>query len=64
MKRGLYIGQEKCIGCGLCAEIAPRVFTLNDEGVYEIIDPTGDEESKIQEAINECPVECLEWEEK
>jgi ferredoxin len=37
---------------------------LNDEGVYEIIDPTGDEESKIQEAINECPVECLEWEEK
>ncbi len=43
MKRGLYIDQEKCIGCGLCAEIAPKVFTLNDEGVSEIIDPKGDE---------------------
>jgi len=45
-------------------EIAPRVFTLNDEGVSEIIDPTGDEQSRIQEAINECPAECIGWEDK
>jgi ferredoxin len=64
MKRGLYIDQEKCIGCDLCAEIAPKVFTLNNEGVPEVIDPTGDEESKIQEAINECPAECIGWEDK
>jgi ferredoxin len=64
MKRGLYIDQEKCIGCGLCAEIAPKVFTLNDEGVSEVIDPMGDEESKIQEAINECPAECIGWGDK
>jgi ferredoxin len=64
MKRILYIDQGKCIGCGLCEEIAPKVFTLNDEGVSEIIDLNGDEESKIQEAINECPAECISWEDK
>lgn len=64
MKRGPYIDQKECIGCGLCAEIAPNVFALNENGVSEIIDPTGDEESKIQEAINECPAECISWEDK
>jgi len=64
MKRGLYIDQEKCIGCGLCAEIAPKVFTLNNKGVSEVIDPNGDEENRIQEAINECPAECIGWEDK
>ncbi len=62
MKLRLYVDEEKCIGCGLCAEIALNVFALNDEGVSEIIDPNGDEEDKIQEAINECPVECIGWE--
>ena len=64
MKRRLSIDREKCIGCGLCAEIAPQVFTLDDEGVSEILDLEGDEERQIQEAINECPVECINWEDK
>lgn len=64
MSREVNIKQEECIGCGLCAEIVPRVFRLNDEGVSEIIDPDSDEESKIQQAIDECPVECIYWEEK
>jgi ferredoxin len=61
MMKKLSINQEECIGCGLCTEIAPEVFRLNDEGVSEIIDPAGAEESKIQEAIDECPVECIQW---
>jgi ferredoxin len=61
MKSKLSIDQEKCIGCGLCAEIVPKVFRLNGEGVVEIIDSTGDEENNIQEAISECPVECIGW---
>ena len=64
MKRGLYIDPAKCIGCGLCAEIVPKVFILNNEGVAEIIGPNGDEEGKIQEAINECPAECIGWKDK
>ena len=61
MTKKLSINQEECIGCGLCTEIAPEVFRLNNEGVSEIINPEGAEESKIQEAIDECPVECIQW---
>ena len=64
MSREVNIRQEDCIGCGLCGEIVPRVFRLNDEGVSEVIDPDGDEESKIQQAIDECPVECIYWKDK
>ena len=61
MARRVYVNEEECIGCGLCAEIVPEVFRLNDEGVSKVIDPEGEAEDKIQEAIDECPVECIHW---
>ena len=64
MSRGVYVDEEECIGCGLCSEIAPEVFQLNDEGVSEVVDPTSDTEDRIQEAIDECPVECIHWEDE
>lgn len=64
MVRGIIVDQQECIGCGLCSEIASGVFQLNDEGVSEVINPGGDEESKIQAAIDECPVECIHWEDE
>ncbi|MFH0814371.1 MAG: ferredoxin [Pseudomonadota bacterium] len=64
MVRGIYVDEEECIGCALCAEIAPGVFQLNDEGVSEVIDHEGDTEDKIREAIAECPVECIHWEDE
>ena len=57
----VYVDQAECIGCGLCSEIAPGVFALNDEGVSVVIDSEGEGEDKIQEAIDECPVECIHW---
>ena len=64
MARRVYVNEEECIGCGLCAEIVPGVFQLNDEGVSKVIDPEGEGEDKIQEAIDECPVECIHWEDE
>lgn len=61
MAREVYVDQAECIGCSLCSEIAPRVFELNDEGVSVVIDSEGEGEDKIQEAIDECPVECIHW---
>ncbi|OGW74504.1 MAG: ferredoxin, partial [Nitrospirae bacterium RIFCSPHIGHO2_02_FULL_40_19] len=32
------VDEEKCIGCGNCAEICPAVFQLKDEKSH-VIDP-------------------------
>lgn len=58
------VDQDTCTGCGLCPDIAPDTFKLNDEGVAEVINPQGDDEDTIQEAIDSCPVEAISWEEK
>ena len=61
MLREVYVDQDVCIGCGLCASVVPEVFRLNDEGVSEVYDPAGAAESNIQEAIDSCPVNCIHW---
>lgn len=57
------VDQDMCTGCGLCPDIAPGTFELNDDGIAEVIDPEGDDEDTIQEAIDSCPVEAISWEE-
>lgn len=57
------VNQGECISCGVCVEICPEVFQLNDESISEVIDPAGASESKIQEAIDNCPVQCIHWKE-
>lgn len=57
------VDQSACISCGLCIEIAPNTFQFNDENVSEVINPQGDSEELIQQAIDSCPVSCITWEE-
>lgn len=57
------IDKDKCIGCGLCASIAEKVFRLNNEGKAQAIEPVGDKEAKIQEAIDSCPVSAISFQE-
>ena len=55
------VNQEECISCGVCTEICPEVFRFNDEDISEVNNPTGAPETKIQEAIDSCPVQCIHW---
>lgn len=57
------VDQDVCTGCGTCAELAPNTFRVNDDELAEVINPTGDPEDAIQEAIDNCPVEAISWEE-
>lgn len=61
MAKVVYVDQEVCIGCGLCQSVVPEVFRLNDAGVSEVYNQTGASESKIQDAIDGCPVGCIHW---
>ena len=58
------IDTEACIACGNCEAVCPGVFRLNESlGHSEVINPTGAPEDQIQLAIDQCPVQCITWEE-
>jgi len=57
------VDRTTCIGCGLCAEVAPHTFELDSELLSRVINPGGDPEEAVQEAIDGCPVAAISWEE-
>ena len=58
------IDTEACIACGNCEAVCPAVFHLDESlGHSEVINPTGAPEDQIQLAIDQCPVQCISWQE-
>ena len=57
-----YFVNEKCIGCGLCNGLCPKVFYMNQEGVAEAVDQEvdADDVSSANVAMNSCPVQAIE----
>ncbi|MGD2124623.1 MAG: ferredoxin [Desulfobacteraceae bacterium] len=63
MSRRVFIDLDECIGCGSCQEICPEVFELNeDTEKAQVIKPEGGPEDLIEEAMGECPMSCIFWE--
>ena len=52
-----------CITCGVCVEICPHLFRMNDAGFVEVIELSSYPESDVNDAIKYCPVDCIHWEE-
>ena len=64
---------EGCTGCGLCAQIAPKVYVMDDDdglayaydktgvkvGAEGIVDVPEDTEGKAIESMLECPTEVI-----
>jgi ferredoxin len=58
------IDTDACIACGNCEALCPEVFHLNENlGHSEVIDPFGASEDRIQDAIDQCPAQCIAWQE-
>jgi len=51
------VDKEKCIGCGLCAQICEEVFEMQGDG------KSGVKKNKnvpcVKDAIASCPVEAI-----
>lgn len=57
-----YVVRADCIHCGSCAEICPGVFQVHKAlGFALILNPRGASPLLIQEAMDQCPVQCLQW---
>ena len=52
---------EDCIGCGLCVEICPDVFRLEDGvsvPICDVIMPATEQDCR--DAADSCPVDAIE----
>jgi ferredoxin len=55
----------RCNRCEGCIEIAPDVFRYNEEtGLIEVIDLQEYPVAKVNEAIKNCPEDCIAWDEQ
>ena len=43
----------------MCETFAPNVFRMNDNRQSEVANPAGDDEQKILEAAENCPVSAI-----
>ena len=54
------VDQTICIGCGLCMSIEPQVFVRDNNGLAKALNIVSDNDNeKIIEAINSCPVSAI-----
>lgn len=51
------VNRERCCGAGLCADLIPKVFDQDDDGVVVLVDPTPPEDQRenVAEAEFACP---------
>lgn len=61
LMKKVVVDKEKCIGCGSCAAVAPKSFKMGDDGKARVLEPIGDAEETVKEAIEGCPVEAISW---
>lgn len=53
----------RCSECLGCIEVAPQVFRYNTStGMMEVIDLLRYPEDLVDEAIKNCPEDCIAWE--
>jgi ferredoxin len=58
----LNLNIEDCIGCGVCCQVCPDVFLLDeDAGKARIADASSADrkENLVMEAIDSCPIGCI-----
>jgi ferredoxin len=53
---------SECILCEVCVDICPSVFMLRDVGFIEVARLSEYPESEVDEAIKNCPKDCIYWE--
>lgn len=62
LKRRPAIEPGDCILCEICADVCPDVFSVNAVGYIVIADLIQYPESCVDEAIRNCPEDCISWE--
>ena len=57
--REIRIDRSLCMGSGQCSWYAPNTFDQDDETIAIVIDPQGDPEEAITNAVVSCPTGAI-----
>ena len=57
--RTVEVEMQECILCGVCEELAPHVFTLNDAGYVEVDESQCRHPNVLDQAAANCPKDCI-----
>ena len=61
-EKAVWVDERKCIGCTYCSSVATNTFAMEPvQGRARAFRQDGDSDELIQEAIDTCPVDCIEW---
>ena len=53
----------ECRQCEVCIATSPLIFRLNVNGGYiEVIEMVDYPAAQVNEAIKNCPLDCISWE--
>lgn len=64
MAKIIVIDEDECQGCETCCELCPDVFGFDsDSEKATVLNPNATDEC-VQEAMDACPTECINWEEE
>jgi ferredoxin len=53
------VDKDLCISCGVCVDIAPEVFELDEDDLSEVVDQDAGDDDLLQEAAESCPTEAI-----
>ena len=53
--------EEDCTACGVCEDICPEVFKVEDIAIVNENVNFADHEEEIREAAENCPVEVIKF---
>ena len=61
-EKAVWVDESICIGCKYCANVASNTFLIEPRwGRSRAMRQDGDSSELIQEAIDTCPVDCIQW---
>jgi len=54
------VDQDACIGCGLCVQVAPDTFEMQDDkAVTKVEEVPEDKSEDAKNAADQCPVDAI-----
>ena len=54
------VDQDSCIGCGLCVQVAPDIYTMDGDKAAAVSDSlSGDLAEQAKTGADQCPVNAI-----